>query len=378
MLHDWLLISTTTLLFSAIFCMGLVWVMRGNSRPKLWLAAIMTVISVWIVSVTVMCYLLPDFLPEKLMFSYSLIGIVIAGLTLIYFRTLILPWKNNLRIIRVFFSIISVSVFLYIAISISCATLPKLYTLDDVFENITHPVVLLRIVTFLTFVVVLPFVYTQIFLMYLRHRVNISKQFSFNENISLSWLPYLIIFFILFGTSGVFDMLTIDVNWIFVAINFIFAGFYLTMTFLGLRQQDIYTKTEIDQNKSEIATTTNKLSVEMQNRLTGELIELMQKKRAYRNPELRLDGIAKALNTNRTYLSTIIRENFEDNFMGLVNRYRIEEAKKILSDNNTLSMTEISEQVGFKSISSFNLFFKKEAWVSPSLFRRSVCEAEAI
>ena len=96
----------------------------------------------------------------------------------------------------------------------------------------------------------------------------------------------------------------------------------------------------------------------------------MQQKREYRNPDLRLDGVAQALHTNRTYLSTIIRENFDDNFMGLVNKYRIAEAKELLSGDNSLSMAEISERVGFKSISSFNLFFKNDTGMSPSQFRK--------
>jgi YesN/AraC family two-component response regulator len=95
----------------------------------------------------------------------------------------------------------------------------------------------------------------------------------------------------------------------------------------------------------------------------------MQQQHAYRNPELRIDGVARALNTNRTYLSAIIREHFETHFIGFVNRYRIAEAKELLSADNTLSILEISEQVGFKSISSFNLFFKKETGISPSRFR---------
>jgi len=368
MLHNWLLISTTTLILTVLFCTGLMWVIRGNSRPKLWLAIILTVVFVYIVSITIISSFHHSFL-EKLMFSYSLIGIIITGLVLIYCRSLIFPWKSNRKTISRLLYGVFAYILLYIVVAVLCSPLPKLFTFEHIFETLKHPLVILRIVSFLIFVLFFIFVCIQMVSMYFRHKTDIAEQFSFRENISLSWLPYLLAFFILYGISSIFDMLVIDINWLFITINFIFAGFYMTMCFLGLRQQDIYTKLEIDQNKSETVTATN-ISAEMRNRLTRKLIELMQEKREYRNPELRLDGVAQALHTNRTYLSTIIRDNFDDNFIGLVNKYRIEEAKELLSGDNALSMAEISERVGFKSISSFNLFFKNDTGVSPTQFRK--------
>jgi len=368
MFHDWILISSTTLILTALFCMGLMWVMRKESRPKLWLAVIFTVVFVYVVSIAVISSFQPDFL-EKLMCSYSLLGIVIAGLMLVYCRSLMLPWESNRKIICGLLIGILAFIFLHIAVSVFCSPLPQLRTFDDIFENIAHPIVMLRIVAFWSYAAFWIFVCVKMFLMYFRHKICIAEQFSFREEISLSWLPCQIVSYMLYGLLSALDMLTVDINWLFVAANFIYAAFYLAMSFLGLRQQDIYTKTEVKHNTGMFGVT-SKISAEMRSRLTRELTELMQQKREYRNPELRIDGVAQALNTNRTYLSTVIRENFENNFMGLVNKYRVEEAKELLSGDNSLSMVEISEQVGFKSISSFNSFFKKDMGVSPMLFRK--------
>ena len=367
MFHDWLLISNTTLILTTLFCLGLMWVMSKKNRPKLWLAVIFTVVFVYIVSVAAISSFLPDFL-EKLMFSYSLLGIVVAGLILVYCRSLMLPWENNRKIICGLAIGISAFIFLYIVISFLGSSLPQLRTFNDIFENIAHPAVMLRIAAFWSYVAFWIFVCAKMSSMYFRHKICIDEQFSFRENINLSWLPCLIVSYMLYGLLSTLDMLTVDINWIFVAANFIYAGFYLTISFWGLRQQDIYTKTEVKHN-TKMCAATNKIPAEIRSRLTRELIELMQQKREYRNPELRIDGVAQALNTNRTYLSTVIRENFENNFMGLVNKYRVEEAKKLLSGDNSLSIAEISEQVGFKTLSSFHLFFKKEMGVSPMLFK---------
>jgi len=367
MFHDWLLISNTTLILTTLFCLGLMWVMSKKNRPKLWLAVTFTVVFVYIVSIAAISSFQPDFL-EKLMFSYSLLGIVVAGLILVYCRSLMLPWENNRKIICGLAIGISAFIFLYIVISFLGSSLPQLRTFNDIFENIAHPAVMLRIAAFWSYVAFWIFVCVKMSSMYFRHKICIDEQFSFRENINLSWLPCLIVSYMLYGLLSTLDMLTVDINWIFVAANFIYAGFYLTISFWGLRQQDIYTKTEVKHN-TKMCAATNKIPAEIRSRLTRELIELMQQKREYRNPELRIDGVAQALNTNRTYLSTVIRENFENNFMGLVNKYRVEEAKKLLSGDNSLSIAEISEQVGFKTLSSFHLFFKKEMGVSPMLFK---------
>jgi AraC-like DNA-binding protein len=139
---------------------------------------------------------------------------------------------------------------------------------------------------------------------------------------------------------------------------------------MGLRQQDIYSKTEIDLTKKEALSATGVISADLRSLLTEKLTALMLHEHAYRNPELRISEVANALGTNRTYLSTVIRDHFNDNFIGLVNRYRIGEAKELLADGHSLSILEIAEKVGFKSITSFNLFFKKETGFNPTQFRK--------
>jgi AraC-like DNA-binding protein len=142
------------------------------------------------------------------------------------------------------------------------------------------------------------------------------------------------------------------------------------MSIMGLRQQDIYSKVEIDLTKKEALTANGVISADLRSHLTGKLTALMQHEHAYRNPELRISEVANTLGTNRTYISTVIRDNYNENFIGLVNRYRIGEAKELLSADNSLSVADISEKVGFKSISSFILFFKKETGVNPSHYRK--------
>ncbi len=374
-MNDWFLISATMLISSALFCTVLMWMMRGNSRPKLMLARISTLISAYVVYMLAALYLHPDFRSQKLEYVYSLVCIALVCLIFIYFRMLMLPWVSNRKpIIRLLCALTGYTM-LYQLLALYYAPSPEIYTLDDLLRNFSHPLVLLRLAAFFNFVLLLACNAVRTYAMYLHHKANIASQFSFRENISLAWLPYLIVLYMLYGVWTVFDFFISDeVSWAFVASNFLYTLFYLSINLLGVRQQDIYTAAESDQNRKEdVVAAVSSIPAEIRQKLNNELIVLMEQNQKYRNPELRLDAVARALSTNRTYLSTIIREDFRENFIGFVNGYRIKEAKELLSNGAaTLPMAEVAEKVGFKSISSFNTFFKKTTGMSPTQFRKSI------
>jgi AraC-like DNA-binding protein len=370
MQHDWFTISATTLTLTVLYGISALWVMRKGSRPKLWLIVLMATALTYILSLALLSVRQPAFL-EKLMFSYSLLGFFGAGLLLVYCRSLMFPWKSVRAIIIRLLSLIGALVVLYIGLSVFYKPALPLHTFGHIIEQADHPVVFLRIATFMALVAFFVYVCLQIIWMHRRHQACIADQFSFREGVSLSLLPYLVGFFIVYGIVGVLHILFIDLMWVYVAANFIYTGFYLCMSIMGLRQQDIYTKAEIILNKTAPLSATHIISADIHCRLAQQLTELMLQNHAYRNPELRIDEAARAVNTNRTYLSSIIRDHFETHFIGFVNKYRIAEAKELLSDDNSLTIVEIADKVGFKSVTSFNLFFRKETGVSPSQFRRT-------
>ena len=377
MLHNWFIISATTLILTSLFCVTQIWIMRGKSRPKFIMALTLTLLLVYMGVMLLIYYLQPGFRPQILDLSYSLACTILVGLLLLYFRTLMLPYVNNRKLVHYLLYTVSAYILLYAVFSFFFTPLPEVYSIADMIENIAQPVILLRFVAFLNFVILMIIAAIKIYQMYIRHKINISEQFSFREDISLSWLPYLIVFTVLYGIWTVFDMFISKIGWMFVASNFIYSGFYLLITFLAIHQQDIYTEeenncTEEENNCEETETSNKGISLEMRQKLKQEFTLLMEQNCEYRNPDLRINNVVRTLNTNRTYLYTIIKEDFENNFIGLVNHYRIKEAKELLSNGaaGTLSMLEISEQVGFKSISSFNTFFKRETGMNPTQYRK--------
>ena len=70
------------------------------------------------------------------------------------------------------------------------------------------------------------------------------------------------------------------------------------------------------------------------------LERIMREEKIYKDNFITKDKVAEILGTNRTYLSRIINEQSKLSFTHYVNRFRIEEAIRLLSDpNNEIKTT---------------------------------------
>lgn len=96
------------------------------------------------------------------------------------------------------------------------------------------------------------------------------------------------------------------------------------------------------------------------------LEEWMEKEKPYCNPDFKLVDLQKVLPMNRTYLSQFIHAEYNCSFYLFVNRYRIEEAKRLMADNPELKLADISAICGFSSPSVFSRTFTAVTGQSPS------------
>jgi len=87
-----------------------------------------------------------------------------------------------------------------------------------------------------------------------------------------------------------------------------------------------------------------------------------------------LSELAKKIGESPHHVSQVINEKLNESFFELLASYRVEEAKRILSDNKNDNMTieEVSEIVGYNSKTAFNNAFKKLTGKTPSEFRKSI------
>ena len=91
----------------------------------------------------------------------------------------------------------------------------------------------------------------------------------------------------------------------------------------------------------------------------------MDEQHPYLNSELKVQDVADALGTNRTYVSNCIKANRGCSFSQFVNIYRVEYAQQLLRQHPDKKNSEIWMLSGFSSESSFFRAFKTVTGMSP-------------
>ncbi len=89
----------------------------------------------------------------------------------------------------------------------------------------------------------------------------------------------------------------------------------------------------------------------------------------YANPELSLEMAAAALGVNRTKINDILKDELGLTFSTYLNKLRLTEAARLLSENEEANVSEIAYSVGYNNVSYFNKLFKTEYGCVPKTFK---------
>ena len=88
---------------------------------------------------------------------------------------------------------------------------------------------------------------------------------------------------------------------------------------------------------------------------------------------LSTEHAAEKLNCTPRYFARFFKRVTNTTFLSYLNTYRINKAQWSLINENK-GITEISEDVGFGSVKTFNRLFKATTGMSPSEYRKSIFE----
>lgn len=86
---------------------------------------------------------------------------------------------------------------------------------------------------------------------------------------------------------------------------------------------------------------------------------------------LTLDSLAKEAHINKYYLSHAFKQEYGISPINYMNHRRIEESKYLLAETD-LSLSQISQLLGFSSLSYFSQVFRKTQETSPLEYRQSI------
>ena len=208
------------------------------------------------------------------------------------------------------------------------------------------------------------------------------------------WLFYILLAFGVFSiTSGaVFNWLlqfyVVAVN-VYITVNFInFAKEYATLRLAtteemigimdktqsnNLNHKERKVKEEDEEAEGEEVTATSRTKKTYKEDFRNILrprIAAWVKAKAYTHEQFTLEELATRLYTNKTYLSTFIKDEYDMNFSSWVASLRIDEAKRIMMKEPEKKLQEVAFECGFSSLAYFSSVFSKSEGISPSAWQR--------
>lgn len=112
-------------------------------------------------------------------------------------------------------------------------------------------------------------------------------------------------------------------------------------------------------------------------RLKAALLETMENKKPYLEPELGLADLARLLEVPRNQLSAVINQELGVNFYDLVNGYRVREFRALLADPRLREekILTLAFDAGFNSKPTFNKVVLKHTGKTPSQLREEEIES---
>ena len=234
---------------------------------------------------------------------------------------------------------------------------------------------------------------------YLQRNELIANYFSSDKKSDVRWLyisHWLLYILLAFGivsiTSGaVFNWLlqfyVVAVN-VYITVNFInYAKEYETLRLAtteemiavmdktqsnNLGHVERKKKEEEEAEGEEVTATsrTKKTYKEDFRNILRPRIAVWVKAKAYTHEQFTLEELASRLYTNKTYLSTFIKDEYDMNFSGWVASLRIDEAKRIMMKEPEKKLQEVAFECGFYSLAYFSSVFSKSEGISPSAWQR--------
>ena len=207
-----------------------------------------------------------------------------------------------------------------------------------------------------------------------RHLKNLEMITATPQASSLKWLQWSLLVL-----AGMLVVWTFEVRYYFYEFNAWTTMVYLSgayvLGYYALRQGEVFPYAPPDLEAISAifnpAPGSGKQIPEANAQLKAGLLELIEEKKIFLDPELSLPKLARQLGCSTHELSFLINHSFGKNFYQFINRYRVQESQRLLLDPqfSHLNILAIGFESGFNSKTTFNTAFKNQTGMSPAEFR---------
>ncbi|MBI3586703.1 MAG: helix-turn-helix transcriptional regulator [Ignavibacteriales bacterium] len=222
--------------------------------------------------------------------------------------------------------------------------------------------------------------------LYRDHITAIESEFSNTEGKTLSWMKsFFHIFGVCFGLLAITIPVAIhlgDYSLVATITNCALSITIFTLGYEGLFQGEVFSnRTALQtiaagESSTQNAADTQKVAEEAK-KFVPDLLTYMEEKKPYLKEGLTLTELAKQVGMSRNQLSFVINNGIGDSFYTFINKYRVEEAKRIIADpkNANFTILSLAFEAGFPSKSSFHSIFKKFTGLTPTEYRNTIVQS---
>ncbi|RXM52045.1 AraC family transcriptional regulator [Chryseobacterium sp. CH25] len=205
-----------------------------------------------------------------------------------------------------------------------------------------------------------------------KYKQKISDQYSNTEKINMNWSYYLITGIALIWIAVIIRN---DILIFSMVVLFILVAAYFGISRVGILDLpvDAERANEKEVGNEFVKYQKNSPGDDVIQTVYEKLKERMVQEKLYKDPDLNLTYVAQLLEVHPNILSQTINSVENKNFYDYINRYRIEEFKRIASlpENQKYTILSLAFESGFNSKTSFNRNFKKYMNCSPREFLKS-------
>ena len=354
----------TILLLTPIY-VTLFWsiILNGNSRiysiPRLFLGKFMIFAFIVYLSHFLFFFPLPDYYPfiDPL---YQYASLMVYPMFYIYIRLLTIDKKFSCKAHSRYLIPSTVLLILYfLGVVFTPLGDYKSWLYDKTFFSDTLSIQYLNVVHILiriTFLCQVLAILTGNFILVKKYGDKAKQYYSDLEDSSTRNVNKLNLLMIITScTSIIFAALgrnffTHEITGIAVA-SVIFSSMLFLIGWLGNIQKTLNPSFETG-SVSDFQSPEEELSFGVQKKLLEKILILFNDEKVYLDNKLNIQEVAQAVGTNRTYLSTIINQQFDLNFCNFVNNYRFEELEKVVLKHPEYTNQLLAESCGFGSVDS--------------------------
>lgn len=125
-------------------------------------------------------------------------------------------------------------------------------------------------------------------------------------------------------------------------------------------------ESDVEETMGKATTTQKYARVKVDEKEFADIVERMkayiEEKRCYANPDLKMSDLAEVLGLSSSKLSQVFSLYVKENYYEFINRYRLEEFKRLIAggEYKRYTLTALSEKCGFKKSSFFSTFRRVE------------------